>query len=54
LITATGSDVRASRSETLRSAEQGAVIEGARDLVRLAHRHGYRLDELIEVIQTVG
>jgi GntR family transcriptional regulator len=34
--------------------EQGAVVEGARDLVRLAHRHGYRLDELIEVIQTVG
>ena len=34
--------------------EQGAVLEGARDLVRLAHRHGYRLDELIKVIQTVG
>jgi GntR family transcriptional regulator len=34
--------------------EQGAVIEGARDLVELARRHGYRLDELIQVIQTVG
>ena len=34
--------------------EQGAVIEGARDLVQLARRHGYRLDELIKVIQTIG
>jgi len=34
--------------------EQSAVIEGARDLVQLARRHGYRLDELINVIQTVG
>jgi GntR family transcriptional regulator len=34
--------------------DQGAVIEGARDLVQLARRHGYRLDELIKVIQTVG
>ena len=34
--------------------EQGAVIEGARDLVQLARHHGYRLEELISVIQTVG
>lgn len=34
--------------------EQGLVIEGARDLVELARRHGYRLDELIQVIQAVG
>jgi GntR family transcriptional regulator len=34
--------------------EQGAVIEEARNLVELARRHGYRLDELIEVIQTVA
>jgi DNA-binding transcriptional regulator YhcF (GntR family) len=34
--------------------EQSVVIEGARDLVQLARRHGYRLDELITVIQTVG
>jgi len=34
--------------------EQTAVIEGARDLVRLARRHGYRLDELITVIEAVG
>ena len=34
--------------------EQGAVVEGARNLVQLARRHGYRLDELIEVIEAVG
>ena len=34
--------------------EQSAVINGARDLVQLARRHGYRLDELINLIQTVG
>jgi len=34
--------------------EQSVVIEGARDLVELARRHGYRLDELINVIQAVG
>jgi GntR family transcriptional regulator len=34
--------------------ERGALIEGARDLVQLARRNGYQLDELIELIQTVG
>ena len=34
--------------------EQSAVIDGARDLVELARRHGYRLDELVNVIHTVG
>jgi GntR family transcriptional regulator len=34
--------------------EKGAVITGARELVQLARRHGYRLDELIDVIQAVG
>jgi GntR family transcriptional regulator len=33
--------------------EQSVVIEGARDLVQLARRHGYRLDELINLIQAV-
>ena len=33
---------------------QSAVIDGARDLVQLARRHGYRLDELIKVIQAAG
>jgi GntR family transcriptional regulator len=34
--------------------EHGAVVEQARDLVEVARKHGYRLDELIEVIQAVG
>jgi DNA-binding GntR family transcriptional regulator len=33
--------------------EESAVIEGAHSLVQLARRHGYRLDELIKVIQAV-
>lgn len=34
--------------------QQGELIEQARELVSLARRHGYRLDELIQIIQTVG
>src|SRR5580698_10774142 len=34
--------------------QQGAVIERARELVRFARAHGYRLDELIHIIQGVG
>jgi GntR family transcriptional regulator len=34
--------------------EQGAVIEHAREFVQFARQHGYRLDELIKVIQTVA
>src|SRR5262245_22450621 len=33
---------------------RGEVVEHARDLVRLARRHGYRLDELIRIIETVS
>ena len=33
--------------------ERGAVIQQARELVELARRHGYRTDELIEIIQNV-
>jgi GntR family transcriptional regulator len=33
--------------------ERGEVVERARDLVRLARRHGYRLDELVRIIETV-
>ncbi len=32
--------------------EQSAVIEQAQELVRFARQHGYRLDELIEIIRT--
>src|SRR5580698_4606900 len=34
--------------------QQGAVTERARELVRFARAHGYRLDELIHIIQGVG
>jgi GntR family transcriptional regulator len=34
--------------------QQSAVIESARELVGLARRNGYRLDELIKIIQAVG
>jgi GntR family transcriptional regulator len=33
--------------------ERGAVVQQARELVELARRHGYRTDELIEIIQDV-
>ena len=34
--------------------EHGAVVQQARDLVHHAHRHGYRTDELIQIIQDVA
>jgi GntR family transcriptional regulator len=34
--------------------ERGAVVQRARELVDLARHHGYRLDELIEIIEDVG
>ena len=34
--------------------EQGAVTEHARELVQFARQRGYRVDELIKVIQTVA
>ena len=33
--------------------DHGAVIEQARELVRLARTHGYRVDELITIIERV-
>ena len=33
--------------------ERGAVIQQARELVELARRHGYRTDELIQIIKNV-
>ncbi|HEV7134050.1 MAG TPA: GntR family transcriptional regulator [Gaiellaceae bacterium] len=36
------------------SAEQGAVVSRARDLVRFARQQGYRVDELIQIIESVG
>jgi len=34
--------------------ERGAVVQRATELVAFARRHGYRLDELIEIIEQVG
>jgi GntR family transcriptional regulator len=34
--------------------ERGAIVERARELVELARRHGYRLDELIDIIEGVS
>src|SRR6187401_1569437 len=34
--------------------EQSAVTAKAEELVRYARRHGYRLDELIRIIEAVG
>jgi GntR family transcriptional regulator len=33
--------------------ERGAVVQRARELVEYARRHGYRTDELIEIIQGI-
>ena len=35
------------------SPELGAVVQRARELVVFARRHGYRVDELVEIIQGV-
>jgi GntR family transcriptional regulator len=34
--------------------EQGAVVTRARELVRFARQHGYRLDELVALIESIG
>jgi GntR family transcriptional regulator len=34
--------------------ERGAVVQRARELVDFARHHGYRLDELVEIIEEVG
>ena len=34
--------------------ERGAVVQRAKELVDFARHHGYRLDELIEIIEDVG
>jgi GntR family transcriptional regulator len=36
------------------SPQRGAVTARARDLVRFARRHGYDVDELVEMIQSVA
>ena len=34
--------------------ERGAVVQRAKELVDFARRHGYRLDELVAIIEEVG
>ena len=34
--------------------ERGAVVQRAKELVVFARHHGYRLDELVEIIEEVG
>ena len=34
--------------------ERGAIVQKAKELVDLARHHGYRLDELIKIIEDVG
>jgi GntR family transcriptional regulator len=34
--------------------ERGAVVQRAKQLVEFARRQGYRLDELVEIIEDVG
>ena len=34
--------------------ERGAVVQRAKELVDFARHHGYRLDELVEIIEDVG
>src|SRR5712692_5739942 len=34
--------------------QHGAVVEQARQLVSFAREHGYRVDELVRIIKTVG
>ena len=36
------------------SPERGAVVAQAKELVRFARRHGYRLEELVRLIEDVG
>jgi DNA-binding transcriptional regulator YhcF (GntR family) len=36
------------------TAERGAVVQEAGELVEFARRQGYRLDELVEIIQDVN
>jgi GntR family transcriptional regulator len=36
------------------SPERGAVTSGARELVRYARQQGYRVDELIQIIESVA
>jgi hypothetical protein len=42
------------RTVVAATSEHGAVVVRARELVEFARRHGYRRDDLIEIIETLG
>jgi GntR family transcriptional regulator len=47
-------DFRRGRGVTVAGTpERGAVVSKAQELVRFARLHGYRLDELIQIIESV-
>ena len=48
-------DFRRGRSVTVAGTpEQGVVVVRAKELVRFARQHGYRLDELIRIIEDIA
>jgi len=48
-------DFRRGRGVTVAGTpEHGAVVQRARDLVRFARQHGYRLEELVQIIEDAG
>ena len=48
-------EVRRGRGITVAGTlERGAVVQRAKELVDFARRQGYRLDELLEIIEDVG
>jgi GntR family transcriptional regulator len=48
-------DFRRGRGVTVAgTAERGAVVERAKELVRFARQNGYRLDELVRIIESLG
>ena len=49
-----GLAVRIATPDRLSIGERGAVIAQAKALVEFARRHGYRVDELVEIIETVA
>jgi GntR family transcriptional regulator len=48
-------DFRRGRGVTIAGTpEHGAVVLRAKELVRFARQHGYRVDELVRIIEDLG
>jgi GntR family transcriptional regulator len=48
-------DFRRGRGVTVAGTpEKGAVVQRAKELVHFARQHGYRVDELVRIIEDVG